>query len=81
MSAVFRNPTIMGIKNIKIHRRILNSKVLPVIENGAEIWSGEMAQKLEYLQLQYCKILFELHQTTHSQIPKGDMGNYSLKTS
>ena len=79
MSAIFRNPTIMGIKNLKMHKRIFNTKILPVIEYGAEIWGGEAAQKLESLQLQYYKRLFGLHQTTHSQILKGDMGLFSLK--
>jgi len=37
MSAIFRNPTIMGIKNLKMHKRIFNTKILPVIEYGAEI--------------------------------------------
>ena len=44
------------------------------ITNGAEIWGGETVQQLESLQLQYYKRVFDLHQTTHSQIRKGDLG-------
>ena len=51
MSAIFRNPTIIGIKNLKMHKRIFNTKILPVIEYGAEIWGGETVQQLESLQL------------------------------
>ena len=36
MSAIFRNPTIMGIKNLKMHKRIFNTKILPVIEYEVE---------------------------------------------
>ena len=64
MSATFRNPTVMGIKNLKMHKRIFNTKILPVIEYGAEIWGGETVQQLEFLQLQYYKRVFGLHQTT-----------------
>ena len=49
------------------------------MEYGAEIWGGETVQQLESLQLQYYKRVFGLHQTTHSQILKGDMGLFSLK--
>nr|CAG4635320.1 EOG090X02BU [Artemia franciscana] len=43
-------------------------------EYGAEIRGGKTVQQLEFLQLQYYKRMFGLHQTTHSQILKGDMG-------
>ena len=79
MSGIFRSPTIMGIKNLKTHKSIFNTKILPVIEYGAEILGGEMVQQLESLQLQYYKKVFGLHQTTHSQNLKGDMGLFSLK--
>ena len=68
MSAIFKNPTIIEIKNLKMHKRIFNTKILPVIEYGAEKWGGETVQQLESLQLQYYKSVFGLHQTTHSQI-------------
>ena len=79
MSAIFRNPTIMGIKNLKMHKRIFNTKVLHVIEYGEEIWGGETVQQLESFQLRYYKRVFGLHQKTHSQILNGDMGLFSLK--
>ena len=49
MSAIFRNLTIMGIKNLKVHKIICNTKVLPAIEYGAEILDGEAPQQLESL--------------------------------
>ena len=64
----------MGIKDLKIHKRIYNTKILPLIEYGAEIRGGKTVQQLEFLQLQYYKRMFGLHQTTHSRILKGDMG-------
>ena len=64
MSAIFRNPKMMGIKNLKMHKRIFNTKILPLIEYGAEIWGGERVQKLESLQPQFYKRVFGLHQTT-----------------
>ena len=79
MSAILRNPMIMWIKNLKIYKRIFNTKILPMKEYEAEIWDGATVQQLESLQLQYYKRVFGLHQTTHSQILKGDMGMFSLR--
>ena len=62
-----------------MYKKKLNKKNLPVIEYGAEIWGGETVQQLESLQFQYYKRVFGLHQTTYSQILKGDVGLFSFK--
>ena len=80
-AAILRNSRLSSIKDLKMHKYVFNSKVLPTIHYGAELWGHDPAPQLESIQLQHFKRLIGLHVTTHNQAIKGDLGIFSLRMS
>ena len=69
MSAIYRNLTIMAIKNFKMYKRIFITQILPLIEYVAEY--GVEKQCCNWSPFSSSIIL--------SQILKDDMSQFSLR--
>ena len=76
---IYRSTLTAEISELSLHKHIFNTKIMPILHYGSEIWGYQPAKQLETLQLQYYKRVFGLHNTTHTLVLKGDLGIFNLK--
>ena len=77
--ALLRQKHIMGIKNMKMHKYLFMTKVLPVAHYGCELWETTTVKQLESLQFMYFKRVIGLQNNFSSLVLKGDLGLQDLR--
>lgn len=64
---------------VKLWLKIFDSKILPILMYGCEIWGFHEGPDIEGVHNKFCKFLLGLRQTTSNVAVRGELGRMSMK--
>ena len=75
---ILRHVNVLGDMNITTFFKIFDVKIVPILLYGAEIWGLNHFEKLESIQLLYCKKFLGVKTNTPNTMIYGECGRYPL---
>ena len=68
------------MRDIRVHKRIWTSKIVPAMHYGAEIWGYREGPKLEVVMMRYYKRILGLKDSFSNLVIQWDLGLVSLRS-
>ena len=60
--------------------KLFDTKILPILHYGSEIWGFHEAKEVERVQVNFCKNILRLHRNTPDIAARGELGRLPLRT-
>ena len=70
----------LQIKDNGVMFKIFDSKILPILHYGSEIWGFDKAIDIERIHVGFCKSMLKLHRNTPDEAARGELGRVPLHT-
>ena len=70
----------LQIKDNGVMFKIFDSKILPILHYGSEIWGFDKAIDIERIHVGFCKSMLKLHRNTPDVAARGELGRVPLQT-
>ncbi|MEW8546516.1 MAG: reverse transcriptase family protein, partial [Candidatus Thiodiazotropha sp.] len=67
-----------GSLSFNILFKIFDTKILPILTYGAEIWFGHESKDIEKVHHDYCKYILKVSKHTPNVFVRGELGRYSI---
>ena len=64
--------------NIRVSFKLFDSRILPILCYGSELWGFKYRKDIERVQIDYCKFILGVGKSTHSAAVLGECGRQPL---
>lgn len=78
--ALKSNCSKIGHLPLYVYNKIFDTKILPILHYGAEIWGFHDGIELERVHTNYCKFVLRVNKFTPNDIARAELGRHNLKT-
>ena len=78
--AVKSNLAQFGMLSVDMLFKIFDTKILPILTYGAEIWSSHRGSDVEKVHHDFCKYVLKVSKLTPNVLVRGELGRYTIDT-
>ena len=76
--AVKRNLMQLGTLSVDLLFKIFDTKILPILTYGAEIWCNHEGKDVEKVHHDFCKYVLKVSRLTPNVFVRGELGRYTI---